>query len=144
MIRTISSTAINGHLPNHTLYVLLLYNSSITMAHPIKAVLNELIIITFNHRTNALQLLILRSSIIKKNIAEGGQDVLRDPNLNKGLAFTIPERKRLSIHGLYPASVEDPSLQVECVPCPIADYYCQHLLHVLILSIKLFNVIDDM
>ncbi|XP_060092558.1 NADP-dependent malic enzyme [Heteronotia binoei] len=31
-----------------------------------------------------------------------GYDVLRDPHLNKGLAFTLEERQQLNIHGLLP------------------------------------------
>jgi malate dehydrogenase (oxaloacetate-decarboxylating)(NADP+) len=34
-----------------------------------------------------------------------GSQVLRDPNLNKGRAFTIRERQLLGIHGLLPPSV---------------------------------------
>ncbi|GJQ86254.1 Men [Trypoxylus dichotomus] len=47
-----------------------------------------------------------------------GLDRLRDPNLNKGLAFTIEERQALGIHGLLPPCVKTQDEQVEhCKAC---------------------------
>lgn len=42
-----------------------------------------------------------------------GWDILRNPRLNKGLAYTIEERQRLGIHGLMPPGVRDQSTQAE-------------------------------
>jgi len=50
------------------------------------------------------------------NICPGlmkGIDYIRDPKLNKGLAFTIQERQALSIHGLLPARVKTQDEQIE-------------------------------
>lgn len=44
-----------------------------------------------------------------------GVDVLRNPRYNKGLAFTLAERKALKIEGLLPPYVIDQPLQVKRV-----------------------------
>lgn len=44
-----------------------------------------------------------------------GVDLLREPRFNKGLAFTLEERKALKIEGLLPPYVIDQSVQVERV-----------------------------
>ncbi|KAK9701011.1 Malic enzyme, NAD binding domain [Popillia japonica] len=47
-----------------------------------------------------------------------GLDRLRDPNLNKGLAFTIEERQTLGIHGLLPPCVKTQEEQMQqCKAC---------------------------
>ncbi|KAJ8682861.1 hypothetical protein QAD02_018653 [Eretmocerus hayati] len=42
-----------------------------------------------------------------------GLDHVRDPQLNKGMAFTIEERQSLGIHGLLPAAVKTQDEQLE-------------------------------
>ncbi|CAG0886470.1 unnamed protein product [Darwinula stevensoni] len=42
-----------------------------------------------------------------------GLDYLRDPRLNKGMAFTLEERQRLGIHGLLPPRFKTQEEQVE-------------------------------
>lgn len=42
-----------------------------------------------------------------------GLDYIRDPQLNKGMAFTIEERQMLGIHGLLPAAVKTQEEQLE-------------------------------
>ncbi|XP_072765667.1 NADP-dependent malic enzyme isoform X5 [Anoplolepis gracilipes] len=42
-----------------------------------------------------------------------GLDHIRDPQLNKGMAFTIEERQMLGIHGLLPAAVKTQDEQLE-------------------------------
>lgn len=42
-----------------------------------------------------------------------GIDHLRDPRLNKGLAFTLQERQTLGIHGLQPARFKSQEEQLE-------------------------------
>ncbi len=49
-------------------------------------------------------------SIIKR-----GYDVIRDPLMNKGTAFTREERDQLGLHGLLPAQVNDIEVQVRRV-----------------------------
>ncbi|KAF2900491.1 hypothetical protein ILUMI_05696 [Ignelater luminosus] len=47
-----------------------------------------------------------------------GLDRLRDPGLNKGMAFTLEERQALGIHGLLPARVKTQDEQLEhCKKC---------------------------
>ncbi|XP_048387767.1 NADP-dependent malic enzyme isoform X2 [Stegostoma tigrinum] len=41
-----------------------------------------------------------------------GCEILRNPSLNKGLAFTLEERQQLGIHGLLPPCVLDQNVQV--------------------------------
>lgn len=40
---------------------------------------------------------------------------IRDPRSNKGLAYSMQERQRLGIHGLYPPAVQDQNAQAELV-----------------------------
>lgn len=42
-----------------------------------------------------------------------GMDHLRDPRLNKGLAFSLQERQILGIHGLQPARIKSQEEQLE-------------------------------
>ncbi|CAL1676871.1 unnamed protein product [Lasius platythorax] len=42
-----------------------------------------------------------------------GLDHIRDPQLNKGMAFTIEERQMLGVHGLLPAAVKTQDEQLE-------------------------------
>ena len=42
-----------------------------------------------------------------------GMDHLRDPRLNKGLAFSLQERQVLGIHGLQPARIKSQEEQLE-------------------------------
>ena len=42
-----------------------------------------------------------------------GINYLKDPTLNKGLAFTIQERQVLGIHGLQPARIKTQDEQIE-------------------------------
>lgn len=42
-----------------------------------------------------------------------GIDHLRDPRLNKGLAFSLQERQTLGIHGLQPARIKSQEEQLE-------------------------------
>ena len=42
-----------------------------------------------------------------------GIDHLRDPRLNKGLAFTLQERQTLGIHGLQPGRYKSQEEQLE-------------------------------
>ena len=41
-----------------------------------------------------------------------GYEVLRDPHLNKGMAFTLEERQQLNIHGLLPPCFLSQDVQV--------------------------------
>ncbi|XP_025976820.1 NADP-dependent malic enzyme [Dromaius novaehollandiae] len=41
-----------------------------------------------------------------------GYEVLRDPHLNKGMAFTLEERQQLNIHGLLPPCILSQDVQV--------------------------------
>lgn len=49
--------------------------------------------------------------LIASNIL--GIDHLRDPRLNKGLAFSLQERQTLGIHGLQPARIKSQEEQLE-------------------------------
>lgn len=51
-----------------------------------------------------------------------GIDHLRDPRLNKGLAFTLEERQTLGIHGLQPARFKSQEEQLELCRISIARY----------------------
>lgn len=48
-----------------------------------------------------------------KQTAVQGVNLLREPALNKGMAFTIEERQMLRLHGLLPPTVIDQDLQLE-------------------------------
>ena len=48
-----------------------------------------------------------------QNLALQGVQLLREPALNKGLAFTLKERQTLRIHGLLPPVVANQDLQAE-------------------------------
>ncbi|MDH3643526.1 MAG: NAD-dependent malic enzyme [Gammaproteobacteria bacterium] len=49
------------------------------------------------------------------SITKRGYDVIRDPLMNKGTAFTTEERDALGLHGLLPAQVNDIDVQVRRV-----------------------------
>lgn len=51
-----------------------------------------------------------------------GIDHLRDPRLNKGLAFTLEERQALGIHGLQPARFKSQDEQLELCKISIRRY----------------------
>lgn len=51
-----------------------------------------------------------------------GIDHLRDPRLNKGLAFTLEERQILGIHGLQPARFKSQEEQLELCKISIRRY----------------------
>lgn len=51
-----------------------------------------------------------------------GIDHLRDPRLNKGLAFTLQERQTLGIHGLQPARYKSQEEQLELCKMSIMRY----------------------
>lgn len=51
-----------------------------------------------------------------------GIDHLRDPRLNKGLAFTLEERQTLGIHGLQPARFKSQAEQLELCRISISRY----------------------
>ncbi len=58
-----------------------------------------------------------------------GQDLLRDPTINKGTAFTLEEREAFDIDGYLPARVSDLGAQLdrtreayEVLPTPISRY----------------------
>ena len=57
----------------------------------------------------------LRSSVAASARELRGQALLDDPNLNKGTAFSLEERRRLGLEGLLPSSVEGLDRQVERV-----------------------------
>ena len=42
-----------------------------------------------------------------------GFDVLFNPALNKGTAFTVAERERYKLRGLLPPGVSDPDVQLD-------------------------------
>lgn len=54
-----------------------------------------------------------------------GIDHLRDPRLNKGLAFTLQERQTLGIHGLQPARYKSQEEQLEL--CKMSIMRCCRL-----------------
>ncbi|XP_035710200.1 NADP-dependent malic enzyme isoform X4 [Folsomia candida] len=51
-----------------------------------------------------------------------GIDYLRDPRLNKGMAFTLEERQRLGIHGLLPPRFKSQEEQVRLCKENVARY----------------------
>ena len=51
-----------------------------------------------------------------------GIDHLRDPRINKGLAFTLEERQVLGIHGLQPARFKSQEEQLELCNISIDRY----------------------
>lgn len=52
-----------------------------------------------------------------------GIDHLRDPRLNKGLAFTLEERQALGIHGLQPARYKTQEEQLELCRISVMRYH---------------------
>lgn len=48
-----------------------------------------------------------------KTTTKRGQDVLKDPILNKGTAFSESERERLHLRGLLPPQVQSMEMQLE-------------------------------
>ena len=50
-----------------------------------------------------------------KPMSTRGRDVLHDPLLNKGTAFTVEERDKFGLHGLLPPGQETLEQQVERV-----------------------------
>ncbi|XP_063244213.1 NADP-dependent malic enzyme-like isoform X2 [Bacillus rossius redtenbacheri] len=59
--------------------------------------------------------------IICPNVVQG-IDHLRDPRLNKGLAFTLEERQQLGIHGLMPARFKTQEEQLELCRISVERY----------------------
>ncbi|KAH8322822.1 hypothetical protein KR059_008265 [Drosophila kikkawai] len=51
-----------------------------------------------------------------------GVDHLRDPRLNKGLAFTLEERQTLGIHGLQPARIKTQEEQLQLCKISVRRY----------------------
>ncbi|HAT2066529.1 TPA: NAD-dependent malic enzyme [Legionella pneumophila] len=48
-------------------------------------------------------------------VTKGGMDLLRDPILNKGTAFSLQERDEFALHGLIPTTVE--TLEQQVIRC---------------------------
>ncbi|WBV63171.1 hypothetical protein PGH43_16000 [Legionella pneumophila 130b] len=48
-------------------------------------------------------------------VTKRGMDILRDPILNKGTAFSLQERDEFALHGLIPTTVE--TLEQQVVRC---------------------------
>lgn len=71
-----------------------------------------------------------------------GHDHLRDPRLNKGLAFTLEERQVLGIHGLQPARFKTQEEQLELCQLSIARYKedLNRYLYLTDLQVKLFTI----
>lgn len=51
-----------------------------------------------------------------------GIDYIRDPRLNKGLAFTLEERQALGIHGLMPPKFKTQEEQIEVCRFSVMKY----------------------
>jgi len=51
-----------------------------------------------------------------------GIDYIRDPRLNKGLAFTLEERQALGIHGLMPPKFKTQEEQLEVCRFSVMKY----------------------
>lgn len=81
-----------------------------------------------------------------------GIDHIRDPRLNKGLAFTLEERQVLGIHGLQPARFKSQEEQLELCLISIRRYkeslnkylYLVDLQVSTFLFLKLINVTPNM
>jgi malic enzyme len=49
--------------------------------------------------------------VTRKRISKRGHDLVRDPLLNKGAAFTERERREFGLEGILPATPQEPSIQ---------------------------------
>ncbi|CAF3647765.1 unnamed protein product, partial [Rotaria sp. Silwood2] len=49
--------------------------------------------------------------VTKPHSAIKGVELLRNPSLNKGTAFTLEERQHMGIHGLLPPAVVSQEIQ---------------------------------
>ncbi|XP_044756428.1 NADP-dependent malic enzyme [Coccinella septempunctata] len=85
------------------------------------ASLSEAIKIIFNDRTNRRGYHEVVGDVLTPSQIMG-IDHLRDPRLNKGLAFTLEERQALGIHGLQPARYKSQEEQVQLCKMSVENY----------------------